>query len=107
MDEKLRLEVKEIVNKTVTAKLLLVCALIGPVFGAIVGIGSYAYGSDKDYNAKSEQTMVKAIEDINNSMKLVIKGVDKIQYIEKDVAILKNKVERLERNQTKNIAENN
>jgi len=100
MDDKTRLEVKEIVNKTVTAKLLLVCAIIGPVFGAIVGIGSYAYGSDKEYGTKS-------IAALNSKMDFVVSAVGEIKYIKEDVAMLKSKVDRLERNQTRNIVEEN
>ena len=107
MDDKLRLEVKEIVNKTVMAKIMLVCVVVGPIFGAGAGICGYAYASDKEYSAKYDQAQLKATEALDSKMDLVIKGVDKIQYIEKDVATLTNRVERLERNQTKNIAEDN
>jgi len=107
MDDKLRAEVKEMVNKTVTAKVILLCALIGPFCGGIVGVGAYAYGSDKDYNAKSNQVMIKAIDDINMSMKLVVRGVDKIKYIERDVAMLTDRVSKIERNQNRNIAQEN
>jgi len=107
MDDKLRAEVKEMVNKTVTAKVILLCALIGPFCGGIVAVSGYAYGSDKDYNAKSDEAMIKAIDGLGASMKLVVKGVDKIQYIERDVAMLKDKVSMLERNQNRNIAQDN
>lgn len=107
MDDKLRAEVKEMVNKTVTAKVILLCALIGPFCGGIVAVSGYAYGSDKDYNAKSDETMIKAIDGLGVSMKLVVEGVNKIQYIEKDVALLNSRVERLERNQNRNIAQDN
>ena len=105
MDEKTRLEVKEIVNKTVTAKLLLFCAIIGPVFGAVVGIGSYAYGSDKEYNGKS-------IVSLNMKMDKVVDAVGEIKYIKEDVAFLKTaqtsmdeRVKRLEMNPYKNIGD--
>jgi len=98
MDDKTRLEVKEIVNKTVTAKLLLVCAVIGPVFGAVVGIGSYAYGSYKEYNGKS-------IAALNSKMDKVVEAVGEIKHIKNNIASIDERVRRLEIQQIKNIAE--
>jgi hypothetical protein len=105
MDDKLRLEVKEIVDKTVTSKIVLICAIIGPIFGAVVGVCSYAYGSDKDYNAKSDQAMVKAIEDIKTGMSLVVSAVGEIKCIKEDVASIDKRVKYLEIQFNRNVAE--